>query len=266
MRYNVKGKRWRNKARRDGKRKANDLSSPAHGTYPVSLFARPARHRGKPVRPKDFSFMRTSDRFVITHESDILYTLGDRVIGKRLMAIQYALLSLGTGLGNIKLSGIWYVPYGAYMYPVYASVSCSYVQVDTLAPGRARALARSRVYVRTRVTWAVRWNAACHNPFTLFDISYVAKMHGGVCLSNRPVRKRKNERAVRAAPSKVQYMKKKSCSKPEKCSSVVWILISPTVPSKFEKITFLLDLFFFSLISNFFNVTYCSSCTALNIV
>lgn len=99
---NVKGKRWRNKARRDGERKANDPV-----TYPVSLFARPALHRGgKPVRLKDFSFMLAGDRFVITRESDILYTLGDRVIGKRLMAIQYALLSLGAGLGNIKLSGI----------------------------------------------------------------------------------------------------------------------------------------------------------------
>lgn len=44
------------------------------------------------------TFMSATDRFVIIRESDILYTLGDRVIGKRVMAIQYALLSLGTGV------------------------------------------------------------------------------------------------------------------------------------------------------------------------
>lgn len=123
---NVKGKRRRDNGRCGKGRKRKKANDP--GTYPVSLFARPAR---RCARLKDFSFARAADRFVITRESDILYTLGDRVIGKRLMAIQYALLSLGTGLGNIKLSGIWYVPYGAYMYPVYASVLCSYVQVDT---------------------------------------------------------------------------------------------------------------------------------------
>lgn len=60
-----------------------------------------------------------SDRFVITRESHILYTPGDRVIGKRVMAIQYALLSLGTGVISSSQVHDTFHTVHIYMYRVF---------------------------------------------------------------------------------------------------------------------------------------------------